>query len=310
MRKLLAAACLLLASQAGAARVDYNSMIPALKAHDARLLAIGWRMARANAALCRDAVPSAGLMLVDLAELDRPAEARAVMGIGGNLAVIAVARAGPAERAGIAAGEQLVAVDGSQPVDLDGAYARIEAGMAAHGRVMLTLAAPRSTARSIVLTGEKACRGEFELLVGRKAAMTDGKRIAISVELLAERPLDEEAAFMAGHELAHIALNHRRRLDEGTRNYVTVRRTEREADRLAPWLMANAGYDPAAAARFVAWWGPRYSGGITRRPDHDAWPERLALIEAEVAKVRAARAAQPEGLLDWRGQFSLSEMRQ
>jgi hypothetical protein len=32
------------------------------------------------------------------------------------------------------------------------------------------------------------------------------------------------------HELAHVALQHRRRLDAGTRNYVTIRRTEREAD--------------------------------------------------------------------------------
>lgn len=115
---------------------------------------------------------------------------------------------------------------------------------------------------------------------------------------------------MAAHELAHIALDHRRRLDAGTRNYVTVRRTEREADRLAPWLMANAGYDPAAAARFMAWWGPRYSGGITRAPDHDGWRERLALIEVEVGKIRAARAAQPQGLLDWRGQVSFEPVRQ
>ncbi len=310
MRRALLAIAVSFVPTAASARVDYTAMIPALLAHDARLLNIGWRMARANAPLCRNSAPSAGVMLTDLGQLDRPAEAREVLGIGGNLAVVAVAPGSPAQRAGTGAGDHLLAVDGMAVADPDAAHARMEAGLAAHGTTTLTLAASRAAPRQVRISGEAACRGEFQLLVGRKGAQTDGRHILVSVELLAERPQDEEAAFMAAHELAHIALDHRRRLDAGTRNYVTVRRTEREADRLAPWLMANAGYDPAAAARFMAWWGPRYSGGITRAPDHDGWRERLALIEVEVGKIRAARAAQPQGLLDWRGQVSFEPVRQ
>ena len=314
MRWRLAAATLLMshlpAASAGAARVDYSAMIPALKAHDARLLSIGWRMARANAPLCSNAIPQAGLMLTDLGQLDRPAEARAVLGIGGNLAVMAVAPGGPAQRAGIGGGEQLIAVNGLAASNADAALGRMELALAEEGRATLTLAAPHAAPRTVTISGDNACRGRFELLVGSKIAMTDGRRISVSVELLAERPLDEEAAFMVAHELAHVVLAHRRRLDEGTRNYVTIRRTEREADRLAPWLMANAGYDPAAALRFMAWWGPRYSGGITRQPNHDSWKDRLELIQSEVAKVQAMRAARPQGPLDWRGQFTYEPVRQ
>ena len=74
--------------------------------------------------------------------------------------------------------------------------------------------------------------------------------------------------------------------------------------------MANAGYDPAAALRFMAWWGPKYSGGITRSPDHDGWRDRLALIQQEVTAIQATRAAQPQGLLDWRSRFSFEPVRQ
>lgn len=310
MRRVLLAIAALFAPAAAWARVDYTTMIPALLAHDTRLLSIGWRLARANGSLCADSAPAAGLMLTDLGQLDRPAEARAVLGIGGNVAIVAVAPGGPAQRADIVAGEQLVAVDGVATTDPDAAYARMDAALASSGTTTLAVAAPRAAPRSVRITGESACKGHFQLLVGNKSAQTDGRHIIVSVELMAERPQDEEAAFMIAHELAHVALQHRRRLDAGTRNYITVRRTEREADRLAPWLMANAGYDPAAALRFMEWWGPKYSGGITRAPDHDGWRDRLELIGQEVAKIRAARAAQPQGPLDWRGQFSLEPVRQ
>lgn len=282
-------------------------MIPTLKAHDARLLSIGWRLARANAGFCRNSAPAAGLMLVDLGDFGRPAEARAAMGIEGNIAVIAVAPGGPAQRAGVGAGEHFQAIDGTPVADLKGAYARLDTAMASRGSATLTVAAARTAARTVVVMGENACRGHFELLVGRKIAQTDGLRIEVSVDLLAERAQDDEAAFMAAHELAHVALAHRARLDAGSRNYITVRRTEREADRLAPWLMANAGYDPAGASRYMAFWGPRHSGGITRLPTHDSWRDRLALIDEEVARVKAARAAQPVGPLDWRGHFPFGE---
>ena len=36
-------------------------------------------------------------------------------------------------------------------------------------------------------------------------------------------------------------------------------------DRLMPWLLHNAGYDPAAAVRFMRTWGPKHGGWIFRK---------------------------------------------
>jgi len=84
----------------------------------------------------------------------------------------------------------------------------------------------------------------------------------------------------------------------GRRN---IRLTEREADRLMPWLLANAGYQPSAASRFMARWGPDHSGGIFRKRSHDGWDERLEFIEAELVQIDKVRHA--DGSADWHSHF-------
>ncbi len=302
-RYLLAALLLLIPARAIPARTDYASLIPVLQAHEARLLTIGWRLARGNAGFCRSRAPAIGAMLTAAEDFNRPAEARAAMRIKGNLAVAAVASGSPAEASGLRAGEELLTVEGAPVAAKARAYERIEAALASRGAVTLTLASPGAVARQVTIRGEPACAGRFELLPGSKIARADGVSVLVGVDLLAEHRRDDVAATMIAHEMAHNILVHLDRLDAGTRNYVTIRRTEREADGLAPWLMANAGYDPGAAPRFMAAWGPRHSGGAARRPNHDSWQDRAALMQAEVAKIAASRAANPQGPLDWRTAF-------
>ncbi len=80
-----------------------------------------------------------------------------------------------------------------------------------------------------------------------------------------------------------------------------MRLTERDADRLMPWLLANAGYDPHAAARFMSRWGPRHGGGLLRKRTHDGWDERVEFIGAEIAVVERLMAEQ--GSADWSRHF-------
>lgn len=300
---LVIALLLLVPAKAFPAQADYASLIPALQAHEARLLTIGWRLARGNAALCRSSQPAIGAMLTDIRDFNRPGDAQAAMRLKGNVAVAAVATGSPAQAAGLRAGEELIAVDGMAISAKLQAYARIEEGLARRGTVSLTVAAPGAAARNVAIRGEAACKVRFELLAGSKIAKSDATGVQVGVELLAEHPSDDVAATMVAHEMAHVLLVHLARLDAGTRNYVTIRRTEREADGLAPWLMANAGYDPAAAPRFMAAWGPRHSGGAMRRPNHDSWQDREALMRAQVARIAAARLARPRSPLDWRNDF-------
>jgi predicted Zn-dependent protease len=69
-----------------------------------------------------------------------------------------------------------------------------------------------------------------------------------------------------------------------------IRQTEIEADRLGVYLMERAGYDPAAAVRFWSRYGP-HPLNFLRSRDHPAWQERVRLMNVEIAKIRAARAA-------------------
>ncbi|MEM8723912.1 MAG: hypothetical protein AAGE86_00175 [Pseudomonadota bacterium] len=114
---------------------------------------------------------------------------------------------------------------------------------------------------------------------------------------------DEEIfAGAVAHELAHNLLGHRKWLEangEGRRN---VRRIEREADRLMPWLMANAGYDPEAAYRFMTTWGPKHDGGLFRARTHDGWDERAEFIAAEIPLIK--ELMEREGAADWSVHFT------
>ena len=80
-----------------------------------------------------------------------------------------------------------------------------------------------------------------------------------------------------------------------------VRLTEREADRLMPWLLANAGYDPGAAHRFMVRWGKKHDPGVFRKRTHDGWDERAEFIAAEIPLVE--RLLKSEGHADWSRHF-------
>ena len=74
------------------------------------------------------------------------------------------------------------------------------------------------------------------------------------------------------------------------RNARLIRETELEADRLAPYLLDRAGYDPDAAVRFWRRFGNR-GFNIFGSPTHGGWRERRSAIEAEIVRIRQARAA-------------------
>ena len=293
--------------------IDYTTAIPIWQAHEARLLSIGWRLARANAALCQRSPPAIGLMLASARQFKDPERARAVL--GSDLVVEAVAAGSPAQSAGLRAGMQVLAI-GGQPVSnltdsqakgdaaADAFHDQIDRQLAASGRVSLRLAAPGQAQRDVTIVGQPACRARFAMLKSGTTAGTRGFIIEIAVQLLAETPSDDQAAAMVAHELAHNIFGHwQRTLATGKNNYVATRGSEREADRMAPWLMANAHYDPAAAPRFFAAWGPRHSGGMTRAPTHDSWQDRVALISAELPAIAAARGASGSQMADWRSRF-------
>lgn len=314
-RVLLAALAILLAAPSSRAQSGaYDADVRAWQAHDARLLTLSWRLARANAPWCSSAQSAVGLMLTDFHRFKDPAAVSAALGISGGVAVEAVAVGSPAETAGLRAGDTVLAIGGA-PLPAPGGplpkgkfledilHDRIDAALASSGAATLRIARPGAAPRDVRLAGVPACRGRFTLISSGTAAMSEGYVIRIAAQLMSEHSDDNEAATMLAHELAHNIFGHVAENNAKGRNYLTVRRNEREADRLAPWLMANAGFDPAAAPRFIAGWGPRHGGGATRSQSHDHWRDRAAAMAQEVSAIAQARAARPRQPLDWRSQL-------
>lgn len=267
-----------------------------LRGADARLAAIGFRLATANAPLCDRLQPATGMVVHGLgqyggAERER---ARVAFGFESAVAVEAVVPDSPAARAGVRADDALIAIDGSAVgeasqgiADRDRVLEMLEAG--APDRMIAVSTRRRGATRAVEIRAVPACRVRFELLLGRGLyAGSDGRIVHLGERLL-ERYDDAEIAVVVAHELAHAILRHRERLDaagvqrgllrEFGRNGRLFRRTEQDADELGVALLANAGFDPLSAARFWRTRGGEADGGLLRARTHPSSTARASALE-------------------------------
>lgn len=289
-------------------RPDLRAQIETLQALDARVQSVGWRLVRDNAAYCRAVSPAIGLVLFDAAGFADPAAVRLALGLASDIAVEAVAADSPAARAGLRPGEALRAVAGEEVASLPAVkpsdYARL---VSLHDRVDSALRTTGQVSFSdgagaeFQVAGQPACDTRFELLSAGSEAAADGHRVVIGRKLVEALPQDDLLAAALAHELAHNLLAHRARLVREGRSWGRIKVTEREADRLSVWLLANAGYEPRAAVRFFERWGPKFDFGLFATPDHDGWKARVRLVGEEIAKVEAARGCDDK--VDWRTAF-------
>jgi len=102
---------------------------------------------------------------------------------------------------------------------------------------------------------------------------------------------------MIGHEMDHAVLDHQAQLAASHGSVAVTRRTEREADRLSVWLMANAGYRPEGAIEFQRTIIAASAGFLTVDPTHGSWRERARVIATEIAVLKSAPDA------DWAHRF-------
>lgn len=277
---------------------------------DQRLQDVGWQLARANAPFCPRVVPSIGLQLQDMASYGAPAIARAALGLAGDFAVQTAARGSPAALSGLVTrNREIAALEGFNPHQwpagtamdwqrLVRAHDHIEAQLAEHGGITITFA--DGTAGR--LRPVEVCATRFELMGEGRKAVADGNRVVIGIGFPAfAYPEEPVFAALVAHELAHNVLGHDAWLGRNGRGPRNVRRIEREADRLVPWLLANAGYDPAAAATFMTRWGSAHDAGLRLRVTHDGWDERAKAMAAELPAITALMAS--EGQADWARRF-------
>lgn len=305
----IAAAVMMLATPAmGTAADDTAATFDALRAVDARMAAIAYRLTTANAALCRDRAPTPGWAIHGIGQYD-PAlrdQARRTFGFEAPIAVEAVVPGSPAAKAGVQANDGIVSADGRT---LDGAVPASGSNSAGRDAAVEAIAqrpadAPLEIgilrggqARTIRIAASPGCRSAFEVLLGPgMTASADGRIVQIGVRFF-ERYTDDEVAVVIAHELSHNILRHAARLDaagvkrgllaEVGRNGRLFRVTEDQADLLGMHLLRNAGYDPRIAVRFWREHGGDVDGGLFRSRTHPSSSARARAIEAEIARIPA-----------------------
>ncbi|WP_299195914.1 hypothetical protein [uncultured Erythrobacter sp.] len=288
---------------------EERAAIEAFQRFDQRLQDTGWKLVRGNVDFCPRVIPSVGLQLQDLASYGSPEVARRALGLTGDFAVQTAAAGSPSAQSGqFSANREVTRIGGDNPngweagekLDwqrLTRAHDFIDASLADEGAVTVAFA----DGASAHLTPVPACATRFELLGEGKRAVADGERVVIGIRFPGFAYPEDLFAGAVAHELAHNLLRHSQWLDRHGRRMGNVRRIEREADRLMPWLLANAGYDPSAAVRFMEEWGPRHDGGLLRDRSHDGWDERAEFIAGELAQIEAL--LEETGKADWATHF-------
>lgn len=276
---------------------------------DQRLQDVGWQLARGNAGFCAQVVPSIGLQLQDMSSYGAPAIARAALGLKGDFAVETAARGSPAAATGaFRRNREIIRLDQLDPnawpagpaMDwqrLVWTHDHIEAVLTEHGAIAIGFADGGEARVEPV----EVCATRFELMGEGRKAVADGTRVVIGIDFPAFAYEEAVFAGVVAHELAHNVLGHDAWLDRNRRSRKHVRRTEREADRLIPWLLANAGYDPAAGVTFMKQWGSRNDAGLLMVRKHDGWDERAEFIAGELPIIADVMAR--EGRADWRAHF-------
>jgi hypothetical protein len=307
---LVVALSLLAAVPAGATAPADPSPYAALAAIEARVAAIGFRLTTANAAWCPVQQPQFGWIWGDprLYDADRRAEALAVYGAATRDApfVAAIAPSSPAAAVGLRVGATVTGLQGAAvPNGADAhPFARItaiETWLAALSP-SAPLALDAGDVGPLTLTPVAGCVSDFRVEASEKAgAVADGRMVLVNQGLAQFAADDDELAAAIAHELAHNVLRHRVRLDAAGvdrgfgkqfgRSARLFKQTEIEADRLSVWLLAGAGYDPAAAARFWTRFGQRKGRPLIQAGTHPPWRDRVASLEAEAELIAAARAA-------------------
>lgn len=284
-----------------------------LRRDDLRVGLVAYRLALAGSALCPERYPLTGLLYHHLAEYE-PADRRlmtARYGLDRGPGVLTVMAGTPAARAGLLAGDVLLAVNG-RPLPTgasvaaepkrdkwrrlaDEAEDEIETALRQGPADLRVLRDGREI--PLRLGSIPACLGRVRLARSTQVnAFATGRSVVMTVAMLGFLRSDDELAVVLGHELAHNIFHHRAmRSEEGILRGLGIKpsavwKREAAADRFGLRLMAAAGYDLDAAIPF---WR-RYLGKYDWFPQifrsHPSLGARERIAAEEIARIRREQA--------------------
>ena len=249
----------------GATAAGAGSSAPAGATGQLRVAQIGYRLAVRNAATCARTSAVHGLLLHDLGaySAENRAAVQRTYGLGDGMGVLAIVAGAPANRAGLAPGDEIIALNDMPvtrlplpPLTRAAAYDRVEAfqTLLADGLTQgaVTLTVRRGAERRIVsLPLERGCAALVTMVPGEKPGAWSDRRYAAVTEGLVRAAGDDELAFALAHEMAHVILGHAAE-PHGPLTEIGIggkrsRDRERAADQLGMAMAVKAGFDPAGA---------------------------------------------------------------
>ncbi|WP_106640350.1 M48 family metallopeptidase [Allosphingosinicella vermicomposti] len=284
----------------------------ALQAMDQRVATIGHRIAIANREICPKVEPVPGFSVHVLDQYDRKARkiVAATFGFTDTPVILLVAPGSAAERAGLKVGDQIAAMGGQSlaaPPSKKRGYARVKAfeerleSLLAAGPVALTIVRGGQS-EPVTLEPETGCASRVQLIPARRLnAAADGTYAQLTTGIVEFTKNDDELAIIVAHEMAHNILDHRARLDaqnvsrgllkviDGSAGKIKV--TEEEADYLALYLMARAGFDIGAAPGFWDRYGRAMGPGFLSDGTHPGRGARMKGARAAIVEIQAKQAA-------------------
>jgi hypothetical protein len=219
-----------------------------------------------------------------------------------SIAVFAVARNGPAEKAGLRPGDTITAVNGESIPAMAGAMsiyaARMESALA-QGRTVLVGYLRDGQRHEARIEPAQAC--DYRIVFSNSPmvnAATDGRSVTVMRGLMNVLSRDDELALVVGHELGHNVLGHFQRgrmLGHqagpfGAGAQFSMRAFEREADHIGLYFVALAGYDPEAAIQSSRKMAAQSPMGDRGSATHPSQAERYAGLQAALREIRGKLA--------------------
>lgn len=291
-----------------------------------RVDSVAFRLLTANRADCKQRVsPQIGLHAATPQSLPRryrSYSAEALTLSWERPTVLSVVDGSPAAQAGIATGDELVALNG-ELIPLTRTPAWIDGWLASNGEKPVRIDLRHGGAdRTVTVSPVIGCALPIAFVTADAVnAFTDGHRIVISSAILTVARTDAQLAVVIGHEMAHANLGHIDRrifnavlgtaggvlVDAGflvggistggafTRQFelAGVRAYsvgfEREADYVGAYYAARAGYDLAGAEEVWRALGEAHPDSIRFAKTHPSTPERFIQMQKVAEEIADKR---------------------
>ncbi|MFN7114246.1 MAG: M48 family metalloprotease [Alphaproteobacteria bacterium] len=301
-------------------------------ADSGRIFMLSYPLSVANAEFCRPRTsPSVGATVWSLNSLkgDMQNVARQTYGLGPRLTLRDVVRNGPAAKAGLRAGDILIAING-QNLPANAQASQIAENLIKQSgmRPVDVVFERGGRAMNTALQPVEACN--YPVILDSNSndinAYADGQKIVISRGIVRFAENDNEIAMVIAHELGHSALRHvdkmRQNATVGSLGGLAIDSLlaaagvstggagmqmggqmalqqysvpfEQEADYVGMYFMERAGYNTANVANFWRRMGAENARAINTRTTHPTSVERFLAIERTYAEIQnKKRAGQP-----------------